>query len=371
MKVTIVLRSPFLDKIPNLKNLAIFLASKGASVKIFSAYDPAYPQSHFESDRIIVTNTSCRTKKLQLPTSLGIESNLIKDILFDKSDVYISGDFGGARIIELARKIFNIRYWNFLLEYPEIGVVKEQVLLQKAERIITHDKWHSTFLDKHFGTKDSQFLYLPNSTFTGEYHEESTYLSDVLGIDKELKILLHSGGLGRWFMCEQLAVASKMLPEDFKVVFHTSHNATGTEYYHSIRENVEQNNLPIVFSLNPVSDKDLDKLVASATIGLAFYSLKELGYRAENMGLAAGKIGNYLKCGVPVIATNVPSLSYINDYHCGVLIDSFDDLPAAVNLIMNNYKEYRSNAYMCYRELWEPTSYLEKIYQVINKLTKY
>lgn len=76
-----------------------------------------------------------------------------------------------------------------------------------------------------------------------------------------------------------------------------------------------------MFSLNPVSTYELDSLVASADVGIALYSEKELGYRATYMGLAAGKIGNYLKCGVPIIATKLLSLSYIETYQCGILVE--------------------------------------------------
>jgi len=85
------------------------------------------------------------------------------------------------------------------------------------------------------------------------------------------------------------------------------------------------------------------------------------------MGLAAGKIGNYLKCGVPVIATNLPSLKYIEDYKCGVLIDSFSELPTAIEKINKEYYTYRENTFRCYRELWDCSFYLDIILQTIIK----
>ena len=58
------------------------------------------------------------------------------------------------------------------------------------------------------------------------------------------------------------------------------------------------------------------------------------------MGLAAGKIGNYLKCGIPVIATKVHSLSYLEDYQCGILIDDPAQINDAINDIVHDYDNY-------------------------------
>ena len=43
MKITVLLRVPFLDKIPNLKTLIIFLANKGYDIEIISTKSANYP----------------------------------------------------------------------------------------------------------------------------------------------------------------------------------------------------------------------------------------------------------------------------------------------------------------------------------------
>lgn len=368
MKITIVLKAPFIERIPSLKNLVIYMASHNIIVKIISTTHTNYPQPKFDAANITMINSKMRTRRFQMPTTIGLCKNILKDIIFDKSDLYIGGDMGGCNLIMRFQKCFNLRYWNFLLEYPDINNHSVIELLKRAEKIITHDKWHSDFLLQHFETTDSQFLYLPNATYTNETHRQTSYLKDLLGLRQEDIVLLHSGGFGKWFLCEELICASKYLDKNQIIVFHTSHNVSDSAYFKHAYTLMQGNTLPVKFSLTPVSDDELDTLVSSATIGLAFYSLKELGYRAENMGLAAGKIGNYLKCGIPVICTRVHSLEYIEKYKCGVLIDSFDELPTAVHTILDSLEEYRRNAYKCYRELWEPTTYLEVIYKQLFRI---
>lgn len=109
-------------------------------------------------------------------------------------------------------------------------------------------------------------------------------------------------------------------------------------------------------------------MISSADIGLAIYSEEHLGYRATLMGLAAGKIGNYLKCGIPVIASNMPSLSYLVDYKCGILINSENELEEAITTIKSSYESYRKNAFQCYNELWHPSNYIAKILNNIESL---
>ena len=368
MKITIVLRAPFLDRIPSLKNLIIYLANQGIRIKIISTSDSNYPPSKFSNLNIKLIKTSVRTKKFQKPTVVGLAHNVICDFLFDKSDLYIGADSFACKLLYQMRKVFSFKFWDFLLEYPELDDLQDRIILNTVSKIITHDKWHSDFLNANFGTSESQFLYLPNSTFTEETHLNSKFLHERLSIDPTQHIILHSGGLGKWFLCKELSENSSHLGKNSLIVFHTSHNTTGTTYFSELKDMVEIRKLPVKFSLNPVSDKELDELVASASIGVAFYSIKDLGYKAEYMGVAAGKIGNYLKCGVPVICTRLPSLKYIEDYKCGVLIDDFSQLSDAVSTILNRHDEYRDNAYKCYRELWAPLPYLEKILSCINSL---
>ena len=113
--------------------------------------------------------------------------------------------------------------------------------------------------------------------------------------------------------------------------------------------------------MTPVRADKLSELLASAHIGLAWYSISELDFRALNMGLAAGKIGAYLKCGLPVIAPKIDSLSYIEEYRCGILVSDISAIPDAISIIDDNYSDYRSSAFKCYATLWNTDTQLRII----------
>lgn len=367
MKITILLRVPFLDKIPNLKTLVIALANKGVEIEIISTADKKYPNPDFaEYPNIKLTLVETRKKKIEMPTSLKLLFSVLRSIMFSKSNYYIGGDNVACKILCWIRNIISFKYINFVLEYPDIENKKELQNIEVADYIITHDHWHSSFLKKYCGIKENQVIYLPNASYTDTHDECSDYLSRKLNIDPDKIIVLHSGGLGKWFCCKELACSAKNWNPKYVLVFHTSHIVETAPYYSDIKKEVG-NCDNIFFSTNPVPNEELDELVSSAKIGIATYSIENLGYRVENMGLAAGKIGNYLKCGVPVIATRVHSLSYLEKYKCGVLVDNTDQIEDAIKEIVNDYDNYVDGAYKCYNELWHPKKYCDKIYDILIK----
>ena len=368
MKVTLVLRVPFLDTIPNLKTLIVDFAKRGVDITIISSVNERNPVSDFSDFKNVKMElVKQRTKRFELPTSAKLLLVTIKNILFNKSNYYIGSDILANHLLMVLKRFFSFTYINFVLEYPDINKPTELNEIEASDYIITHDRWHAEFISKYCKLRNDQILYLPNASYTDEYKEHDNYLSERLQIPTDKNIILHSGGLGKWFCCKELAKAAMQWSENNVLVFHTSHIADNDSYFQSVKSLVSGCE-KVFFSTKPVPNEELDRLIASAKIGIALYSLVELGYRAENMGLAAGKIGNYLKCGIPVIATKVHSLSYIEDYKCGVLVDNPTQINDAIKVILRNYDNYVNNSYKCYENLWHPKKYLDKIYETfINK----
>ena len=368
MKITLLLRVPFLDKIPSLKTLIIDLARKDVDINIISTIDHKYPVSDFKRyPNIKMTLVKQRTRKSDLPTSAKLLWATLKSILFHKSDYYIGGDATGCHLLCWLKKVFSFKYINFILEYPDINNQNELREIELADYVITHDHWHGDFISKHCSIKKEHILFLPNASYTDVHNEHDDYLSKKLHISSDKNIVLHSGGLGEWFCSKELARSAPKWDASYVLVFHTSHLVENNSYFNELKNEMKGFSNKVLFSTVPVSNIELDTLVASAKIGIATYSLKLLGYRAENMGLAAGKIGNYLKCGVPVIATRVHSLSYIEDYHCGILVNNLDEIKDAIIKIMRDYDNYVTGAYKCYKELWHPKKYLNRIFEVLTR----
>jgi glycosyltransferase involved in cell wall biosynthesis len=370
-RIYCVVKAPILDSIPSLKTLLIYLAGD-YKVEIITTYRN-HLKLTFSHPNITFALVPERKRKLELPTSFKFFFIVLLKLKFSRNLIVIGGDTLANIFIGKLKKIFNWKHIVFQLEFPQIVTsyhpvltnieIQENKSLETANMIITHDKYHKSFLLEQFNLNEAVIFLLPNASTTPIHKGQSYFLQDRLKIDHDKIIALHSGGFGNSFRCKELA-ENAMFWMNYKLVFHTSHSMENNFYFQSVRTLVMDCS-SIYFSMTPVTTDELDLLISSAKIGIALYDAHS-GYRAKLMGLASGKIGNYLKCGLPVIATNLPSLEYLKEYECGILVDDESEIEFAISKILVDYKKYSDNAYNCYESLWDSKRYLEKIGQAIK-----
>jgi glycosyltransferase involved in cell wall biosynthesis len=244
----------------------------------------------------------------------------------------------------------------------------EHYSIRRSDLVITHDSSHANFICDQTGVSQRKIEFLPGGTRGPARKLNSRWLKDKFNLNDENVIILHSGGLGPWFRSLDLALSTSKWPEHWRLLFHTSHKLHKDSYFMNFSRVLE--NRAVILHDDPVPIRNLDQLVSSADIGIATYCKEILGFRAELLGLAAGKIGSYLKNGLPVIATNLPTVkSYLEEYCCGVTIESFEEVETAVNRILANYKNYSDNALKCFNELWSPEKYCQKILERLESLS--
>jgi glycosyltransferase involved in cell wall biosynthesis len=370
--IIILIYEPWIDKIPSLKSLILYL-SKTNKVFVISSKDDKYPEPSFLNDNIKFILVKKRSAFLDFPTSLKLALTFLKCKWTNKIKFCIAGDYG-CIILWMLNLLVKFRYIHFFQEYPQIITIRNQKLpfterlkhraIKNAQFSIVQDTFHKDFLIKHLGMLSHQFFILPNSTISLSETKKDNFLQQRLNIEMNKFIVLHSGGLGIWFRCQEIAESSTNWPLNSVLVFHTSHKVDDDPYF--IKMIGLDYNGRVLFSTTPVDTSELDNLVRSASIGLAIYSKSILGYRAELMGLAAGKLGNYLKCGLPVIASDLVSFKYIEKYECGILVKDESEIAEAIKTIESGYKKFSENALKCYRDLWEPTRYLDVILKYIE-----
>ncbi len=380
-KILLVIKEPYLDKIPSLMSLLRYFSLKGVGVTILSVVADEYPLPSFDGyPNVTFLKIGQKRMKFSLPTSFRLLFGALRHIVTVLSrekryDCIIGSGSHGNLAAFLVAKITGSMYVNYCIEYPAFRNTGSEpytvtdwlynnIALKKADNIVTFDDTHVDLIADNIGIDPSRFLKLPNAKLGEVFDGDSDMIRAKFGIPREKTVILHSGGLGVWFRSAEVAEASKTWPENRVLVFHTSHKAVGDEYYKAMSA-IDYGGR-VAFSVTPVPSGKLDEFVASADIGLAWYNKDVLGYRAEFMGQAAGKIGDYLKCGLPVITNNFHSLSsYIRKYDCGLCVDSILDIGGAVDRILSDYRRYRENAFLCYEELWKPDSYLENIYRKV------
>ena len=101
-------------------------------------------------------------------------------------------------------------------------------------------------------------------------------------------------------MCaDQFAKAASTWREKYKLIFHEREKRSKLEPF--IQEILALSKNRALLSLDPVPYNKIDSIFLSSHIGLIAYN-KAYGEGRENAHKASGKLGQFLKCGIPVIA---------------------------------------------------------------------
>jgi hypothetical protein len=99
------------------------------------------------------------------------------------------------------------------------------------------------------------------------------------------------------------------------------------------------------FELNtePIPFDRVNDAIESADIGLALYPHNEPNSRIS--AFASEKVSRYLQCGVPFIAFRSEDYAFLQaETRCCELVDSYAEVPAAVNRIIDNHASYQRGA---------------------------
>ena len=94
--------------------------------------------------------------------------------------------------------------------------------------------------------------------------------------------------------------------------------------------------------------RDSTEITVAADAAAVLYLSPKPQFQA--MGISSQKLCTALWLGIPVIATRQDSFRFIDQYHCGELIDREEDLPAAIARIRENPDDYAANAGRAMRE---------------------
>jgi hypothetical protein len=113
-----------------------------------------------------------------------------------------------------------------------------------------------------------------------------------------------------------------------------------------------------------LENNEVVPFLAEYEIGFCFYNFQVPVIRDNYFNYAtapSGKMFKYLAAGVPVVCSNIIGFKFINEFHCGITINTLepDEIRNAINAIRSNYKFYVENAikaakYYSFDKLVEP-----------------
>ncbi len=119
----------------------------------------------------------------------------------------------------------------------------------------------------------------------------------------------------------------------------------------SDKVNAEYSNLKDRLKINNkyLENEEVVEFLSDYEIGFCFYNFDVPSIRDNYFNYAtapSGKMFKYLAAGVPVVCSNIIGFKFVNEFKCGVTIDTMEpeDIRKAILTIRENYQLYVQNA---------------------------
>jgi len=170
-------------------------------------------------------------------------------------------------------------------------------------------------------------------------------MRDTLKIDNNEVVILVHGKILERRLCVELAKVAQGFRKHWKLVFH---GWGSTAVIDRIRKLDYNNRICLSLNLLPASQEA--EVVCSSHIGLVLYDQGTINDRLT--AFSSEKLALYLQCGIPVVAFASEGYEHIAQDNVGVLINTLQELPVAIDQILDDYQGYRSRAFLCYQKFY-------------------
>jgi glycosyltransferase involved in cell wall biosynthesis len=240
-------------------------------------------------------------------------------------------------------------FFSICARFLDILVIQEKSRINDLEKRLSHSLSNYTkFLIPHSPIRKSEILqYGPYDT--------GNFFREMFSLTESDKIILHAGWIHDAMCVDKMAKASKSWKSNFKLVLHERERRSPKETF--IRHVSDLSDDTVLLSLNPVTFDRIDEVVSSAHIGLIAYDNK-YGAGRVNILKASGKLAQYLKCGVPVIALDLPGYKQMFEkYKCGMVFRDFDEIEKCIVTILDNYDSFSRASICCFLEEFDFKKY--------------
>jgi len=245
--------------------------------------------------------------------------------------------------------------WQIPFVYHSLEIVCEDTLTTRRQRLakwidrmlsaralltLTQDKARADILVRENHLPREKIAVVPNAALGEPMPEKSRWLRDKFGIEDSKVIVLATGSLIPEHMIEEIVRSVPTWPSQFVLMAHGWFADPGFEEH--IRGLVGNCDGRVYLSteLLPASQKYL--VFQSADIGLALYRPVNDNFRY--VGAAAGKVFDFCRCGIPVIANDLPGFDrLIKHKGCGEVVRDCSEIgPALVQVAIFRERYSRS-----------------------------
>ncbi|HEV8438046.1 MAG TPA: hypothetical protein VGT40_08130 [Methylomirabilota bacterium] len=198
-------------------------------------------------------------------------------------------------------------------------------------------------------------------------------LRGMFGLPASARIVLYCGALERWACSDELGDMVAHWPDRFRLVIHRP--PIGNGQMAAVLKRLGKLERVHV-SAEPVSRKDLPRLVASADFGLALYKPVPgewwTGKNIYHLGLSSGKVALYAMCGLPILARSLPVFEReFARYACGEVYREVERTGELLSRMDGRYADYREGALRFYRERLDPVDGINRFCDGLMRLARH
>ncbi|KPA09281.1 family 2 glycosyl transferase [Candidatus Magnetomorum sp. HK-1] len=336
---------------PNFNDIIEILCENNIEVHIFAAKKKTVIQkAPCKESRLFLFNTQEDPSVSDCFTVLAKHSFISESSALDyiktnvaNYDFVIGIDRGiiEAELISRAKRIsYGLISYEIFFE-EEAGAKFKEAEIRACKNIefaVVQDNVRAKFLSQENKIPLSKMIYIPvagRSTIINIF-EKKYVIHDALGLDKSKKIVLFIGSIAYWTMADFIIESTRFWPDDWVLVINNRYkNDLSNPYY------AKYNQQEKVFFLSHPAEQlsQLENILLSADMGVALYRPIQgsigCGNNIKNIGMSSGKIGVYLKYGLPVITNDIGEMSsYISKYKLGIVIDT--KKPLLINFSSEN-----------------------------------
>jgi glycosyltransferase involved in cell wall biosynthesis len=277
-----------------------------------------------------------------------------------------------ATAVGLLKKV-SVLYWSleitFLNDFSDwkTRMLKrlERVCHRKALLTIIQDQERAQSLMTENGV-NSKVAVVPNGPLGPRPQLLSDHFQRKFDLPSSQRIILHTGMINPAVLSLELARAASAWPDTWTLVLHERVKREPSHPY--LKQVQKAGGDRVRLSLDPVPYDELDSLISSGHIGIVVYD-NNLGPNFSLMTAASGKLGHYLRCGLPIVCIDLPGLSEtMSKYRCGLIVEDLQDVGQAIETIFRHYDSYEANAVKCYEEVYEFGVHFRQVLHVIQTL---
>lgn len=219
---------------------------------------------------------------------------------------------------------------------------RERMYHARCAATIIQDEERARILAEDNRVAMEKVFYVPVGMLGERIEEKGRYFHRMFSLPDTERVLLQFGAIHPRRQSDRIAKMSADLPDGWTLVMH---GFVDRKIHDTVLAMADPSKVRLSRTL--VALDDLPQVVASADVGLVFYTDDNLN--DYNTGLASDKMARHMQCGTPVITCDFPGFrKVLHRYGCGAAVADPADIPRALAGIAADYDRFAKGARRAY-----------------------